>query len=105
MKIDNIFWHDGNLVGINCLIDIDGKTTVVIVVDLYKSQDSSKRKRYAIYCEAVEKFSQNIDFKELTSHSNAGNISNGHLIKNNLWLYLCEGFIDVTAKKYKIKKC
>jgi len=104
MKINNLFWHDGNIVNINSTFNKKGKGTTIIVVALYKSNLSKKRNIYRIKCQKSEKVIVSLDAKELKENLTAGNINNGYLKENTLFIYLFGGMIKITAKKFNISR-
>ena len=105
MDIEKIIWHDGNLVSTNYAVGPKGKSSLNIIVELYKDQNASQRNKYLITCENVERFLQSLNAQELKQNSVAGNISNGYVKGKTLWLYFCDGILEIIADSYKISKC
>ena len=102
MEINDLFWHDGNLVDINSNFNKKGKATTVLVVALYKDNQSIKRNLYQIECQKSDKVIISFDAKELKDNLTAGNIDNSYLKKNTLSLYLFGGMIKIRAKKFNV---
>ena len=100
--INNVFWHDGNLVDISYTIDSKGKSTIVITALFYKNEKSPAKDKYQIQCETVSRFSNTIDAVELKKNMFAGNIWNGHLRDDTLRLYFTEGLLEVQAKRFRL---
>ncbi len=105
MDIDEIYWHDGNLVDISIQIDNKGKSKLIVIANFYENEQSSKRSRYKLTCQDVVKSNLNIDMIELKDNMFAGNISNGYLKSSALWLYFTDGMLEVIAKKFIVRKC
>lgn len=87
-EFDNLFWHDGNLIGINFVIDSKGKSSLEIGALFYKDEDAQNRNAYIIRCNGVSRFNTTLDSAELKLNAAAGNISSGYLKENTLWIYL-----------------
>ena len=104
MKINNLFWHDGNLVDINSTFNKKGNATTVLVVALYKDNQSKKRSFYKIECQKSDKVIVSLDARELKDNRKAGNIDNSYLNKNTLYVYLFGGIIKITAKKFNVSR-
>jgi hypothetical protein len=103
--INNLFWHDGNLLDALFSIDKRGTSFVKITASLYKDEQSSNRTSFQINCEGVSRFSSMLDANELKDNMSAGNISSGYLKENTLWIYLSDGLIEVQAKRFHLTKC
>jgi hypothetical protein len=101
--IDKILWHDGNVVSVSFLIDERGKATVQIAALFHIDESGSGRVSYQINCEGVSKFNTTLDVAELKDNMFAGNISNGYLKGNALWIYVTDGLIEVHAKKFRVE--
>ena len=104
MKINNLFWHDGNLIDINSAFNKKGNATTILVVALYKNNQSKKRNFYKVECQKSDKLIVSLDTKELKNNLTAGNIDNGYIIKNTLYIHLFGGIIKITAKKFNVSK-
>lgn len=103
--IDEILWHDGNVVSISFLIDERSKATVQIAALFHIDEAGGGRGLYRITCEGVSKFNTTLDVAELKDNMFAGNISNGYLKGNTLWIYVTDGLIEVQAKKFRFETC
>jgi len=104
MDINKVFWHDGLLTSMSLDIDKSGKSKLVLTAELYDDGESAKRNRYKLSCKGVVRSNLALDFIELKDNMFAGNISNGYLKNNTLWLYFSDGMLEVTANKFKINK-
>lgn len=103
--LNNLFWHDGNLLDISFSIDNKGKSTLRMTALFYKDEDAPLRARYEIKCEGVLRFNSTLDSAELKNNMLAGNISNGYLKDNSLWVYFADGVLEVHAKRFRLARC
>jgi hypothetical protein len=103
--IDKLLWHDGNVVSVSFLIDERGKATVHITALLHIDEKGGGRGSFRINCEGVSRFNTTLDVAELKDNVFAGNISNGYLKGNTLWIYVTDGLIEVHAKKFRVEPC
>ena len=101
---DNFFWHDGNLIDVSFVIDKKGKSFVEVTALFYKNEQAPSRDTYQIKCEGVSRFNCTLDSEELKSNMFAGNISNGYLKENVLWVYFTDGLLEIHAKKFRLTK-
>ena len=104
-SLDNLNWHDGNLAGISFAINKKGKSTLVIEAAFYKDAQAPSRDNYKIICDSVLKHNIVLSSKELAENMFAGNISNGYLKNNTLWVYFIDGVLEVTASKFRLSLC
>jgi hypothetical protein len=102
--LNNLFWHDGNLVDISFNINEKGKAIVQISALFYKNEQAPSRDLYQITCEGIQRFSTTLDSPELKKNMFAGNISNGYLKDDVLWVYFTDGILQVHAKKFRLAK-
>ncbi|OGB23871.1 MAG: hypothetical protein A3I66_02315 [Burkholderiales bacterium RIFCSPLOWO2_02_FULL_57_36] len=102
---DNFFWHDGNLIDVKFSIDKKGRSSLQITALFYESEDASDRRMYQITAGEALRFSCSLDAAQLKENAFAGNIWNGYLKENVLWMYCTDGVIEVHAKKFKLEKC
>lgn len=100
--IDEIYWHDGNLVDISIQIDEKGKSKLIVIANFYENEQSSERIRYKVTCKNVVKCNLNLDVVELKDNIFAGNISNGYLKSSALWIYFTDGVLEVKAKNFVV---
>jgi hypothetical protein len=103
-KLDDFFWHDGNLVDISFTIDKKGKSSVQLTGLFYKDDQAPSRATYHIKCGGVSRFNCTLDTEELKKNMFAGNISSGYLKENRLWLYFTDGLLEIHAKKFRLTK-
>ena len=70
----------------------------------YKDEQAPQRQPYQIRCEAVSRFQCTLDSDELKRNMFAGNISNGYLKGNTLWIYFTDGLLEVRALCFRLMK-
>ena len=104
-SFDNFFWHDGNLTDVSFCVDSKGESTVQLQALFFKDEQAPHRDKYLIKCEAVTRFYCTLDGEELKSNMFAGNISNGYLKGNTLWVYFTDGLLEVRAQRFRLVKC
>jgi len=102
---DQLFWHDGNLLGVSFSIDSKGKSSVQMEALFYKDEQAPRRDKYQIKCEGVSRFSCTLDGEELKTNMFAGNISSGYLKEKTLWVYFTDGLLEVRATRFRLVKC
>ena len=105
IDIENVCWHDGNLISFEYNTTDQGSHNFTLIADIYENINDIERTRYAIKCIDTERIFQNLSSFELQENYSAGNISNGYIKDKTLWLYLCDGIIEIIAKAYELKKC
>ena len=105
MDINKIYWHDGNLIDTCYTISEEGKSKLVLNAYLYESSKASERTKYRLICSGIRRINFGIDAIELKNNAFAGNMSNGYLKKNTLWLYFSDGVLEVVAKKFNVEPC
>lgn len=103
--LDNLFWHDGNLVDLSFVIDKKGKSAVQVTALFYTNEQAPSRDAYRIKCEGVSRFNCTLDSVELKNNMFAGNICNGYLKENALWVYFTDGLLEIHAKKFHLVRC
>ena len=103
--LDNLFWHDGNLVDVSFAIDKKGKSAVQVTALFYKNEQAPSRDTYQIKCEGVSRFNCTLDSAELKKNMFAGNISSGYLKDNALWIYFTDGLLEIYASKFRLIRC
>jgi hypothetical protein len=103
--LDDVFWHDGKLGDITFSIDKKGISNVKITALISKNEQASSREHYQIKCEDVSYFNCTLDATELKKNMSFGNISNGYLKENTLWIYFADGVLEIRAKKFYLEKC
>ena len=100
-----MYWHDGNLIEVSFHIDGNGESKLIVTGNFYENDQSPKRGEYKILCVDVTKHNLCLDVVELKDNIFAGNISNGYLKGNTLWLYFTDGILEVIAKNFEATKC
>jgi len=105
LKIDNLLWHDGNLLDISYSMNTKGKAEITLIVDLYKNYDSPREQKVKITCKKIKTCDLNLDIYELKDNQSAGNIANGYLKNNCLWIYLSDGLVKIVADEFVAQKC
>ena len=103
--LNNLFWHDGNLVNVSFAIDKKGKAVVQFTALFYRDEQAPSRHTYQIKCESVSSYTCTLDCAELKDNMFAGNISSGYLKDNTLWVYFTDGLLEIHAKKFRLIKC
>ena len=103
--LDNFFWHDGNLIDVSFTINKKGASAVQITALFYKDGQAKGRETYQIKCDGVSRFNCTLDSEELENNMFAGNISNGYLKEDALWIYVTDGILEIHAKKFSLIKC
>jgi len=98
-------WHDGRLVEVAFSIDKKGRSAVRLIVLLYKNEQAPIRDTCQIDCSNVSRFNCTLDALELKDNMAAGNISNGYVKDQTLWLYFSDGILEVHAKRMRISEC
>jgi hypothetical protein len=103
--LSNLRWHDGNLVDVVFGIDKKGTSSLQITALFYMNELASSRDAYQIKCEGVSRFNSTLNANELKDNMFAGNIANGYLKDDTLWVYFSDGLIEVQAKMFRLAKC
>ncbi|CAN7392202.1 hypothetical protein [Acidovorax delafieldii] len=103
-SFDKLFWHDGNLTDVSFSVDAKGKSIVQLQALFYKDEQAPQRQPHQIRCEAVSRFQCTLDSDELKRNMFAGNISNGYLKGNTLWIYFTDGLLEVRALRFRLMK-
>jgi hypothetical protein len=102
--IDKIEWHDG--IFLNSQLSCKGGSiNLVLSVSIYKE---NKRKNLNIEFINIDNLTINMDAVELIDNRNAGNISNGYIkktggkLKYKFFLYLTDGYLNLTFENIKL---
>jgi hypothetical protein len=103
--LEKLFWHDGNLIDVSFTINKKGASSVQITALFYKDGQAKGRETYQIKCDGVSRVNCTLDSEELKNNMFAGNISNGYLKENTLWIYVTDGILEIHAKKFSLIKC
>ena len=104
MKIDDLFWHDGIINSYSCDMDEHGNSDFIIRAHLYKNADSTQRQAITITCPNIEACQVSLNIKELKDNLFAGNISNGYLKGNKLWVYFTDGIFEITGEHFEVNE-
>lgn len=102
---NKLHWHDGNLIDVVFGIDKGGKSSLQVTALFYMNDQASVRDTYQIKCEGVSRFNSTLNANELKDNMFAGNIANGYLKDDTLWVYFSDGLIEVQAKRFRLAKC
>jgi hypothetical protein len=82
-----------------------GVATVELYAYLYVDEQGPTRGSCRIRCEAVSEFNCTLDVEELRANMAVGNVSNGYLKGGTLWMYFCNGILEVRAKRFRVSEC
>lgn len=95
MKFEKVDWHDGNIKNFNYKFPTygDKKTSIEIILELYKNEAASVRQDYQVIFPRVTEIIKTIDFNEITDNVGAGSIN---------WISQKE--VLVNKKKYYMYK-
>lgn len=103
--LNKLYWHDGNLSRIAFDIDKRGKASLSISAAFYENEQAPSREIYEIVCEGVLGFTSTLDSAELKDNMGAGNIANGYLKGDTLWVYFSDGVLKVSARRFRLVTC
>lgn len=101
-SLNDLFWHDGNLIDVTFSIGNKGRSVVQITALFYKDEQAPSRDVYQIKCEDVLRFNSMLDVTGLKDNLFAGNISNGYMKDNTLWIYFTDGLLEIHASEFHI---
>ena len=82
-----------------------GVASVELLAHLYLNDQAPTRRSYRIECGTVSKFQCTVDVSELRINMAAGNISNGYFKGGTLWLYFCDGILQLQGKRFRVSEC
>ena len=105
MKVDDLIWHDGNLLDFSYTMNSKGKAELILIFNLYKDYDSGRTLKVKVKCKKIKSFDINLDMYELKDNIGPGHITNGYIKGNCLWVYFIDGFIKITSDKFVAQKC
>ena len=100
--LDDLLWHDGNLIALALGLDKQGNATVTLEIDLYPDEQARSRQRRLIECQKVSRFHSTLDLAALKQNLGAGHIANGYLKDKTLWLYFSDGLLEISAKQFRL---
>ena len=103
-KVEKLYWHDGVISGFQFLPNYEKTSEFLISVHLFKDpENTSERQPIEIKCKNVKRFLATCNIFELKDNSGAGNILDGWVTENTLFIHLFGGLLEIEAKKYIIK--
>lgn len=100
--LDDLLWHDGNLISLALGLDKQGNATVTLEIDLYPDEQTRSRQPWLIECQKVSRFHCTLDLVALKQNLGAGHIANGYLKDKTLWLYFSDGLLEISAKQFRL---
>ena len=100
--LDDLLWHDGNLISLALGLDKQGNATVTLEIDLYPDEQARSRQPWCIECQIVSRFHCTLDLAALKQNLGAGHIANGYLKDKTLWLYFSDGLLEISAKQFRL---
>ena len=100
--LDDLLWHDGNLIALALGLDKQGNATVTLEIDLYPDEQTRSRQPWLIECQKVSRFHCTLDLVALKQNLGAGHIANGYLKDKTLWLYFSDGLLEISAKQFRL---
>ena len=100
--LDDLLWHDGNLIALALGLDKQGNATVTLEIDLYPDEQARSRHSWLIECQSVSRFHSTLDLAALKQNLGAGHIANGYLKDKTLWLYFSDGLLEISAKQFRL---
>jgi hypothetical protein len=63
--INELFWHDGNLIEISISVDKANDSAAKIIFSLYSDLKAKYRNNYKINCEIVSRLNSSLSVREL----------------------------------------
>lgn len=99
-SFNTLCWDEGNLQQISFTLDKQGEATLVMTLMLYTSDQNRRKAKHQVKCLNVTSFESTIDVQELKKNMFSGNISDGYLKGDTLWVYFTDGLLKVKAKKF-----
>ena len=101
--LDDLLWHDGNLIALALGLDKQGNATVTLEIALYPDEQARSRQPWRIECQIVSRFHCTLDLAALKQNLGAGHIANGYLKDKTLWLYFSDGLLEISAKQFRLR--
>jgi len=106
MKIEDLHWHDGNIVSLELVPGTNSEAEVHIQAELYDdSVRTPGRDAFRIQCIGVSRFTAVCDMKEIARNSEFGSINGCSMKRKTLRLKLFEGYIEIRANEFRWEKC
>ena len=105
MDINDLRWHDGNILKFELTPNYGENAEIWIHAELYDdSERTPGRDEFLIKCCGVSRFNAVCDLIELNENSEAGSINHGLLKGNILRINLFDGFVEIQAKIFYVSK-
>ena len=101
--LDDLLWHDGNLISLALGLDKQGNATVTLEIDLYPDEQARSRQPWRIECQIVSRFHCTLDLAALKQNLGGSHIANGYLKDKTLWLYFSDGLLEISTKKFRLR--
>jgi hypothetical protein len=106
MNIEELHWHDGNIIKIEILPNYGEKSQINIYAEIYDDAVRAPgRDAIVLNCIDVVRFNCSCDLVELSDNSGAGSINDFTINRKIARFYLFGGFIEIKAKSFKVEKC
>ncbi len=102
IQIEQLYWHDGNLVELAFTLDSAGHSSVLLKLQLYPEGPATKRSDYQLRCSGISRYHCTLDVAELAINQRFGHIANGYLKQNTLWLYFTDGVLEICAEEFQL---
>lgn len=104
MQLDELFWHDGNILFFG--VSESPPRTANLVCSLYASLDASKRDDYQLEFKSVSRVLLSADIDEMERNTFAGCISDGVVIVRDgvttVRLILAGGYLEIHCGEVSI---
>jgi len=102
--IEKLYWHDGVITGFEFHPNYQGKSEIILSVELFLDPDeTSTRKDLKIICTGIKRFLTTCNVFELNDNRGAGNLLDGWVTDDILFVHLFGGLIEIESEKYNIK--
>jgi hypothetical protein len=106
MNIEDLRWHDGNILSLELVPNSEGIAKIYIQAELYdNSVRSPGREKFSIQCIGVSVFNAICDLKEIVKNSETGSIHDCTVHRDSLRLSLYDGYIEIRATEFRLNKC
>ena len=101
--LDDLLWHDGNLIALALGLDKQGNATATLEIALYPDEQARSHQPWLIECQSVSRFHCTLELAALKQNLGAGHIANGYLKDKTLWLYFSDGLLEISTKKFRLR--
>lgn len=94
--IDDLTWHDGQLLSLRLEAGPDGRYSVELLLNLLDSLETQNRTKWVLRMSGLSKLSLTFDVAALNSNFNFGNIADAKVVRADvldLWLYVADGML------------